>query len=451
MATCGRDRKLQLFRRYQFRLDIVQTLDEHTAAVGDVKFLDDTTLLSISSDRTVIVRKLASGEGQLIAFLPIRIITLKASPVSLAVVPGEPNIMLISTLDRQILRYHVFSGRLLHSFKASDPTTGDNLLMSSLEVHELDRFARVSRLILGVSSTDKSINILAFDGAMLTREYGQNGVSVVKLLRRFVDGSSPRNHLVSCGLDGTVMTWNLLCNSQHPTAFHETPDGEESPWRQIPPSVQPLRRILSKAELSDLKQTLASESDTVTPIPSRAKITDQARLYSAGASLSPADRIRRRISQGHSPTPSSQKITLKSRSKPPALDILRQSKSATNLNNLTDLCEQICILLRTLRLSIASSSVAKLEHDTLLKLVKELSLTVRTLDNKAISKDVGEETLRDDIINMYLATMIDERLAMKAKTQQITLKDGSRKGAKDLEELSNVHAGEDEEGVGPVH
>ena len=343
---------MQVFKKHELHLDLLQTLDDHAAAVGDVKFLDETTLLSISSDRTMIVRKLARREG-LIAFLTTRIITLKASPISLATVPAEPSVVLVSTLDRQILRYNVTSGRLLHSFKAS-------LLMSSLEVHELD----ASRLILGVSSTDKSIRVHDYDsGESLIREYGQNGISAVKLFRRYVEGEFL---CLSCGLDGTVMTWKLLRNSLNSKTFHSTTDSEESPSRQIFPSVQPLRRVLSKAEVTDLQKSLASESDRLT--------------RPSGIWLSPADaRVRRQPSQGHSPTPSGRKSSLRSKTKPPSLD-RRRSKSAANLNDLNALGEQTCISLRTLRNRITLPSMAKLEPNTLIELIEELKLTICAID-----------------------------------------------------------------------
>lgn len=442
VATCGRDRTLQLFRKHESHLDLLQTLDDHAAAVGDVKFLDGATLLSISSDRTVIVRRTAHGEEQSIAFFPIRVITLKASPVSLTAVPAEPNVVLVSTLDRQILRYNVSSGRLLHSFRASDPTSGDSVMMSSLEVHELNDLATASRLILGVSSTDKSIRIHGYDsGAMLTIEYGQRAVSAIKLLRRSVEGESPRNHLVSCGLDGTVMTWILSCNPPKPGGSHDNPNGEESHSRKMPPSAQPLRRILSKAAFSDFQKSLASEGDTVATIrgPSSSRVrrkTSSYRLAAArkisapalpcpGASLSPANgSIRRQPLQGHSPTPLSQRNTMKPRSKPSSLDNRRRSKSLANLNEFNELGEQVCISLRAFRNRITSSSVAKLDLGTLQELATELNLTVCALHDIASSKYVGGEAMGADFLDVYLARSIDQRLAVKAKSEERVFDDG---------------------------
>ena len=443
--TCGRDRTLQLFRfqKHKSQLDHLQTLDDHAAAVGDVRFLDGATLLSISSDRTMIVRKVAHGEKQSLALLSIRVITLKASPISLTTVPAEPNVVLVSTLDRQVLRYNVSSGRLLHSFKASDPTSGDSVIMSSLEVHDPDDLATASRLLLGVSSTDKSIRIHEYDsGEMLTREYGQNAVSAIKLLQSTVEGESPRNHLVSCGLDGTVMTWDLSCNLLKPSGSQDAPNGEDSPSRQIPPPAQPLRHILSKAEVSDFQKSLTSEGDTVTPTrgPSSSRVRRKTSRYTLAAApkfsapalshpvsapLSPANGIvQRQPSQGYSPIPSGQKITLTSRSKRRSLDNRRWSKSAANLNDLNELGEQMFLSLRAFRNRITSSSVAKLEYGTLQELTKELNLTTRTLNDKASSKYVSGEAMGGDALDLYLAKMIDERLALKEKPEEMTFVNG---------------------------
>ena len=461
IATCGRDRTLQLFRKHESHLDLLQTLDDHLAAVGDVKFLDRATILSISSDRTIIVRKLALGKEQSVAFLPIRVITLKASPVSLTAVPAEPNVVLVSTLDRQVLRYNVYSGRLLHSFKASDPISGNSVIMSSLDVHELDDLTTETRLLLGVSSTDKSIRIHEYDtGALLIREYGQNSVSAIKLLRRFVEGESPRNYLISCSLDGTVMTWGLSCNLPKGRGSHDTPIGEESPPRHILPSAQPLRRILSKAEILDFRKSLASDVDTLTPTqgstPSRVrrktsrydslaaapKISSPVLPYPVGTSLFPANgRTQCQSSQGHSPTPSSQKNTLSSRSKHSLLDIRPRSKSAENLNDLNELGEQMCVSLRTFRNRITLPSVAKLKHGTLQELAKQLNLTVNALNDNADTGNVGGKDMGSDVLDVYLAKMIDERLAMKAKSEEIAPVDSPQSEAKALEELVSASVG----------
>ena len=425
---------MQLFRKHEFHLDLLQTLDEHAAAVGDVKFPDRTTLVSISSDRTIIVRKIVCREQEPIAFLSVRVITLKASPVSLAL--AGPDVLLVSTLDKQVLSYNVSSGRLLHSFKASDPKSGDSVIMSSLEVHELEDVTPASRLILGVSSTDKSIRIHEYDsGAMLVRECGQNAVSATKLLRRYIEGESPRYQLVSCGLDGTVMTWNLSCNLPKRSGSHDASHGKESPSVQLPPSAEPQRRFLSKAGVSDLQKYLMNDGDRVAPMRSsspprvrrknsRHSLTAAPKIFAptpphpTGASLSPANpMLQHQLSQRHLPTPSSQKNTLKSKPKPPSLDSRRRSKSVANLNDLNDLGKHICVSLRRFRSRIASSSVAKLEHGTLQEMVQELSLAIIALDDNTGSKCVSGEAFDGDVMDFDLARTISRKFA-ESKTSR---------------------------------
>ena len=453
VATCGRDRTVQLFRSCECHLYLLQTLDDHTAAVGDVKFLDRTTLLSISSDRTIIVRKLAHTEEQPIAFLPVKVITLKASPVSFTAVPAQPNVVLVSTLDRQILRYDISSGSLLYSFKALDPTSGDSVIMSSLEVHELGDFAIASRLILGVSSTDKSIRIHEYDsGAMLTREYGQNAVSAIRLLRRSVQGEPPCNHLVSCGLDGTVMTW-VLRNLPKTGGSHNNPNGEESPSRILVPLTQPLRRIFPKAELSSLQKSLASESDTMTPTggssPSHVRRKTSSYTQAAapkidaralpGTSRSPANGEMQR--QPHTQSALNQKGTPKPRSESFLLDDQRRSKSAANLNDLNERGEQVCTLLRSFRNRIASSSVAKLDHGTFQELAAELNLTVCALQDSVKSKCVSGEPVGSDLLDMYLARITEERFAVNAKEEEMALADKPHTEAKGFEKVAKATNG----------
>ena len=444
---------MQLFQNCECHLYLLQTLDDHTAAVGDVKFLDMTTLLSISSDRTIIVRKLAHTEEQPIAFLPVKVITLKASPVSFTTVPAQPNVVLVSTLDRQILRYDISSGSLLYSFKAVDPTSGDSVIMSSLEVHELGNFAIASRLILGVSATDKSIRIHDYDsGAMLTREYGQNAISAIRLLQRSVPGESPCNRLVSCGLDGTVMTW-VLRNLPKRGGPHNNLSGEESPSRMLVPLTQPLRRIFSKAEVSNLQKSLASESDTMVPTggSSPSHVQRKTSRYTRAAAPKIAARAlpgtSRSLANGeiqrqpHTQSPLNQKGTPRPISKSSLLDDQRRSKSAANLNDLNERGEQVCTLLRSFRNRIASSSVAKLDYGTFQELAAELNLTVCALQDSVKSKCVSREPVESDLLDMYLARITEERFAVNAKTEGMALADRPHTEAKVLEKVAKATSG----------
>ena len=419
IATCGRDRTLQLFQKIESQLVLLQTLDDHAAAVGDVQFLDQITLLSISSDRTMIVRKSIRGDEQPIFFFSVRVITLKASPISLTVVPAEPSVVLVSTSDRQILRYNVSSGQLLHCFKASDPTTGNSVIMSSLEVHKFDFSASAVRLVLGVSSTDKSIRIHDFDsGAMLMRNFGQNAVSAIKLLQNDIEGEGLHNFLISCGLDGTVMTWDLSCTAPKVHGIH----GAVNEQSQRSASAQPLRRMMSKAEFIDLQR---NRGDSMTPL--TASSPCRVRCRASKSSMATANQgfplaVPSSTSTSVSPTvqepqchflPSnstlatSQNIISKSRLKSHFLENRPRSKSVADLDDLNVLGDQICILLRDFRNRTSSSLAVTLKDCVLQELATELSVTFRALDRKP-TNFCRYRRLESDILEEDLAKIIND-------------------------------------------
>lgn len=430
---------MQLFRQDQSKLHLLQTLDDHAASVSDVSFLDGaSSLLSISSDRTIIVRRCTSGEDASFAYILVRVITLKASPVSFTCVPSEPNLVVVATMDRLISRYDTSSGRLLHSFKASDPINHDTVMMNSLGVHEIDEMAEQSPVLIGVSSTDKSIRIHDYySGSMLIKENGQTAVSAVKLIQTFTEDQPNRRCLISCGLDGTVMLWDLSSPLARLAASEETQSDAELPLRMNPASTPPIRRILSKAKMSDLQRSLESEEDTISPIRSRATSPSRMRRktsrYSLAAvpklsapplasnkidSASPATaRSHRKSSLGHSPTSSSPQNRLRASVRRPSLDPRRRSRSAANLNDLDDSVEQICKSLQTFRKRIASSAKEKLKPETARELESELKLMAEVLKEK-LNGNVGHDSFGNDLLDVYLAKMIDERLALKAKSEE---------------------------------
>ena len=437
VASCGRDRTLQLYRKDNIALSLLQTLDDHAAVVGDLRFFNGpSTLLSISSDRTVIVRKLASSENGSLAYITVRVVNLKASPISFTSIPTEPNSVMVSTMDRQIQRYDISSGRLLHSFKASDPRSGDSVIMNSLVVHKCDE-ASGSRLLLGVSSTDKSLRVHDYDsGSLLTREYGQTAVSAIELIEEPTGNHLPHKSLISCGLDGTIMIWGLSSHPRRNSGSDATSNAAnevDSPPKTTTAPSQPLRRILSKAEISDFQRFLESDGDTVSPksrAPSPSRIRRKTSRFSLAATpklpapslpngsnapVYPSGRFDRRSSQEHSPTGPSANTK---RPKRPSLNDRRRSKSTANLNDLNDSAEQQCKTLQTLRKRIASSAAEKLNLGTARELENELKLTLSVLSERNRTNYVGSETMAGDLLDVYLAKMIDERLALKEKSEE---------------------------------
>ena len=436
VASCGRDRTLQLFRRDGYELNLMQTLDDHAGAVVDIMFLDGAaSLMSISSDRTIIVRKLAFDGGHSLAFIPIRVITLKASPVSFAAVPLEPNAVVVTTMDKQIQKYEISTGRLYHTFKASDPTSNETVIMSLLQIHRVRKRGDEVLLLIGVSSPDRAIRVHDYDnGSMLSREHGQIAVSAIKILQQDSAYESPIN-LISCGFDGTVMIWDLSLPSHQFNTTQQTQDLPDSPIKQNPAFTQPLRKVLSKAEVSSFHTTIENGVDTITPIRSSSpsRIRQKTSRYSLAippkinasplARKSNASAIAsstHALSQNHPLSPGSHENNKTFQLKQLSLDHRHRSKSAANLNDLNDSVEQICRSLRTFRKRIDSAAAGKLMPSTAQELERELDLTTHTL-NENIRKDRGgKEAMAGDLLDTYLSKMNDENITLKTESDRMT-------------------------------
>lgn len=216
VASSGRDRMIQLFQKHDDFLELIQTMDDHVGAVGQLLFSPDgERLLSCSADRTVLVRNRVVREDNgitAVAYLIFKVITLKSSPVSMTFSPDDSNVLAVSTTDRCIQIFDLPSGRLLHVFRATDSESTDAVVMSALTV-ATEIPGQSPRMLVGVSSTDKSIRVYDMERALLlTGEFGHaEGVSDILLLENKPGNSDDpvRRSLISVGIDGVVMIWSL--------------------------------------------------------------------------------------------------------------------------------------------------------------------------------------------------------------------------------------------------
>lgn len=432
--SCGRDRTLQLFQKAGEKLLLLQTILDHVASVNNVMFLNGSTLLSSSSDRTICIRTMAFRADQSIAFLPTRVIALKASPVTLSVMPSHPNTIVISTMDRQIHKYDVNLGRFTHSFKASDPASGDSMILSSISTQNIKVDDSQVHLLLGVSSTDRSIRIYDYDtGSVLAKEHGQTVVSSIDLVQKIDESGCPFNFVISTGLDGTVMIWDLVIRSNYPIGNGEALNRRENidPWKS-PASAQPLRQILSKSEISDIQRFLDNRGDSPTSIRSQSpsRLRKKASRYSLANSTKlattphlakhtlPSSSMtisnRWKVPRDRSPTPLSPVFNIASKPKRPFLDGRHRTKSTGNLNDLNTSAEHICMSLRALRKQLTKGLTQHMAED----LERELNLTLRAMSEKTKRTQAANEVIGGELLDEYLARMIDERLALKAKTEE---------------------------------
>ena len=457
VVSCGRDRTLQLFRKAGDNLTIQQTLDDHAASVCNVMFMNHgTTLLSSSSDRTIIMRILATGESDELAFIPIRVVTLKASPIAFSASP-ESNVLIVSTLDKQIHKYELSTGRLLQSFRASDQTGSDSLVISSLSVQQLEKGSGQVPILLGISSTDKSISVYHYEnGSVLSKEYGQTVISDVAFIQRPIKDGDENTYLISTGLDGTIMIWDLIVRSRLLAGPDENARDENAaePLKTHTSALShPLRKILSKSEIQDFQKSLETDGDVLTPSRSRSptRIKKKSSRYTlantpkvaipampTSTHHSPSSSSGRRLSHGQSCTPSSPKKPGGSiRSKPSSNDGRYRRKSTSNLNDLTMAAEQICKSLRAYRKKI-SSSTEILKPDNANELERELKLTLDAVNERTKRTQAANEMMSGDLLDAYLAKMIDERLAVLGKPEYSPSVSGGAKDEKSPTKTSGV-------------
>lgn len=432
VASCGRDRTVQLFHRSSAGVfEHFQTL-EFSARVVQVLIPTEDRILTCSLDRTLQIHDLVTKEGEpdVMAAISLKVISLRASPSSMTVTPDFRSIF-VSLLDRSICQFDFSNGRLLNSFKCSDETGNESVVLESLTYDQLE--TNDLSFILGISNTDKSVRIYdAQSGCFIHREWGHteaiNGVILA-------DGDENGRRVVSVGEDGTIMIWAL--DFQEPAG--EATIRDPSPEKAIPLAANrpPLRRVLSKAELAEFQRPSSSATPGGRRSPPRTShrrpskfhtisslrtpISDKQTSPSSANPVTGADDTppRRASPGGGSPsdTPPPEESPKSSRSRMfrrPSLPAMNMTPSSsiksvksrkasnsnlrggghhnTNGNNknsnhgfgsLSMATEQTCRQLRAYRKRLAASS-AEINDDLLTQLDTELRLTAGALGERAI-------------------------------------------------------------------
>ncbi|RBR20459.1 hypothetical protein FVER53590_00581 [Fusarium verticillioides] len=213
MASCGRDRTAQLFRRTAGgSVEHFQTL-EFAAKVVQVMIPSEDKVLTCSFDRTLQIYDIITKEDDpdSVAAIPSRVISLRASPSSMVLGMGQRTVF-VSLLDRSICQYELNTGRKISCFKCQDETKGESAVLDSLCFGQWP--PKDQDFLLGTSNTDKSIRLYdAQTGSFLDREWGHteaiNGVCLIEN----DDGS---RKVVSVASDGTMMIWGLDLNDSPP-------------------------------------------------------------------------------------------------------------------------------------------------------------------------------------------------------------------------------------------
>lgn len=295
IATCGRDRTVQLFKKDSDSWTHLQTMDEHTGSVVSVRFCDNgERLLTASSDRTVVIRQVVTREvegDQVTAAIPIRVLTVKGTPVSLALATNDLTgafSVVVSMMDRNIATFDVETGKLQRVFKAADGEGNDSVVMSSIVMGK--SVGGRPTVLAGVSGTDKSVRIYdGRSGIFLDRGFGHTAsVTDIALLE-----SPEQTVLISTGSDSTIMIWDLTAKTPEVVIQPDMPltNDESTPSKEATTATMPpLRRILSKAELAEFQRSspAATPSGRNSPPRLRKKISKHSLNKTESPKLNPA-------------------------------------------------------------------------------------------------------------------------------------------------------------------
>ena len=437
VATCGRDRTVQLFRRALDQWMLIQTLDDHSASVCGLLFAENgEKLLSCSTDRTIHIRQLVKtdvGGEEVMGAVPVRIITLKASPVSIAAcLNDQSGSFVVSMLDRTVATYEIATGRLVSSFKATDGEGAEAVALDALVMGAPNHLPGRPTILAGISSTDKSVRIYdGSSGSFLDREWGHTAsVTDVALLEI---SDSEQKVLISTGSDGTIMIWDL---SPRPPDLQDQTDlvRDPSPPKDITSARPPLRRVLSRAELAEFQRASPISTPTRQTSPPRTVRRKTSRYGLSAQSptqVPPVPTANSKHFASASDDSSSRKGSPRNRSRSPppspkgkesrrpslaSLDSRGRNKSTGNFSEFGTLnmaTEQACRTLRAYRKKLLSSEPVK--EESLKELDQELRLTAMALGEKSLKSKAISETVLSGLLDQYserLVCMFDEKLRL---------------------------------------
>ena len=465
IATASRDRTIQLFVCNDAKLDLLQTMDEHAAAVsGLLTAQDGETLLSCSTDRTVIVREMMTkhDDPTFVAFAMQRTISLKSSPTSMCLT-GNNDDILVSTVDRCVGAYSIKTGQAGFTFKCSDPEGGEAATLSKiLYAPSLNG----NPTIIGVSSGDKSVRLYSEYGSLIARDWGHTeGITDVALLPSEApeeEEQDTRAQLVTVAADSTIFIWDTVSHAPNITAQGSDMNGApDTPIasKLTTPMGPPLRKVLSFSELSRFRrESSTGEGDAASPpaantptqppqSPPRLKKKTSRMAVAQPPKLEPAFRSgfaepSRRRRRSPSP-PSPRATTKKDAARRPSLSMTLRSKSSenvlssyppTNSNNnsgfgsVTSSTESVCRTLRAYRKKLANSSTSdSIAPDVLRELEKELKLTARVVGEKSQGKNLDEAMMTKllDQASEKIVSRLDERIKERVESEVRRSSDGS--------------------------
>ncbi|KAI1428738.1 WD40-repeat-containing domain protein [Xylaria sp. FL1777] len=425
IASCGRDRTAQLFHRLcNGDFEHFQTL-EFAARVSQVLIPSIDKIITCSLDRTVQIHDLVTKEddSDVMAAIPSRTLSLKASPTSMAMGP-DGKTLFVSQVERSIYMFDLDSGKLSKFFKCFDESGADPVILDSLATRPATE--KEPAFLLGLSNTDKSIRMYDTQGQFLAREWGHteaiHGVAMV-------EEDDANRKVVSVGSDGTIMVWEIDLQDRGWGIVSR----DSSPVKDATtPIKQPtLRRVLSKTELAEFQRPSSAASGRRSP----PRTLSKKRSLYLGSFSSPSALKTPVAAQPSSPAPvmaedtpsrrplgtplGSPPVSPKSRVKRrPSVPTLNSAKTKSNgslrsFGSLNMSTEQTCRTLRAYRKKLASTD--PISQEILTELDQELRLTAVALGDRVTRSKAMSDTMLNGLLDQYserLVLLLDEKLRL---------------------------------------
>ncbi|KAI1117447.1 WD domain-containing protein [Nemania sp. NC0429] len=428
IASCGRDRTAQLFRRLaNGSFEHFQTL-EFAARVSQVLIPSTDKIITCSLDRSVQIHDLVTKEGDsnILAAIPSRTLSLKASPISMAM-GSDGRTLFVSQAERSVYTFDLETGKLSSSFKCFDQSGADPVVLDSLTTCPATE--REPAFLLGLSNTDKSIRMYDTQtGQFLAREWGHTEAILGVVMIEQDDAS---RKAVSVGSDGTIMIWEIDVQDRG----WGTTSRDSSPVKDAnTPVNQPtLRRVLSKSELAEFQRPSTAAGGRRSPprtltkkrslflgnylSPASAKTPTSAQASSPAPVVSEdtPSRLQRSLGTPSGSPPISPKSKVKKRPSVPALNRTK-TKSNGNLRSFGSLdmsTEQTCRALRAYRKKLASTD--PISQEILAEIDQELRLTAVALGDRATRSKAMSDTMLSGLLDQYserLVSLLDEKLRL---------------------------------------
>ena len=448
-ASCGRDRTIQIFWISEDECLLQQSImHEHTGPIRKVVFADNGNFLaSMALDRTVVLHRRVLRADQTVAFISTKVVNLKASPMTMSLLPGITPTLLVSAMDRCIRKISVADGQVTSTIKMSDHVDTEPVTISRFSVGIIDWQPKSTSVLVGFSSADRSIRSYDTEtGSLLALEYGQTAVSDLAFIKAKEPGGEIIYRIVSTGLDGTIMVWKMT-----PKAV-KYGDGNglanlNSSKAQTPSAMRPLRRVLSKTEIAEHQRSLDIQVKDKTVLsrnlsPSRLRRKTSKYANSDAPEVSdPNLSINMRSAQTsagggtprnkfkHVSPPLSPNSNLQSRQRRSSLDERHVHTTVQCPRNINAAARQLRDVLEDFRQQLTVSKES-LSTDKAQVLQKELHATLNILTQPTRQGDQNGTKASDQSFDEFLARMIDDRLALRFKSEDHT---NTRAGSKDTE------------------